>query len=254
MSRVDLDLRSGNTAGCAGLAGLRAVFVSDVHVGSYFGERELELVFERIRAESPDLLLLGGDLVHTRSREIEMWRRVLSGVSAPLGVYAVPGNHEYFFGLDIRHWSAVLEECGVVVLVNAGRRIVRDGASLWLCGVDDHEEGRADLDAALAGRRSGEACVLLSHHPDLFDLAARNDVDLTLSGHTHGGQISPFGWILLRHSRRGYHRGSFVQGGSRLVVGRGVGASILPLRVGARPEIVVVEFRDTTRGGDPRVS
>ena len=118
----------------------------------------------------------------------------------------------------------------------------------------------AALESVLAQACGFDVPVLvLSHHPDCFDEVASllPQGVLVLSGHTHGGQVAPFGRVLLRHSARGYHRGIHRSGGSTLYVGRGVGAAILPLRIGAAPEVVVldwergaerVEVRDTVVG------
>ena len=100
-----------------------------------------------------------------------------------------------------------------------------------------------DLGAALAGRREDEPAVLLSHHPDLFVESARHDIALQLSGHTHGGQVRLFGWAPITHSRNGYYSGLYERNGSRLYVGRGVGVSFAPVRVGARPEVPILRLR-----------
>lgn len=232
----------------AGLAGLTAVFLSDLHAGSYLGESDLERLFEAVTSRRPDLVLFGGDLVHTRQWEIGMFDRPLRRLTPPLGVFAVPGNHERFPGLSVAGWCARLAEAGVRVLCNDGTRVERGGSSLWLAGVDDLAEGEPELGPALAGRRAGEPTLLLSHHPDLFLEIARRGVDLTLAGHTHGGQIAPFGFVPVRHSEHGLHRGLHSRGGSHLYVGRGVGAAILPLRIGARPEVPVVTITGASRG------
>ena len=116
------------------------------------------------------------------------------------------------------------------------------GASLWVAGVDDLTEGEPRLTQALDGRHPAEPALLLSHHPDCFFAASQMSVDLTLSGHTHGGQINFFGWSPIRHSRLGYHAGLYAERGCRLYVGRGVGATVIPLRVGAPPEIPLLRF------------
>ena len=242
-SELELVLRDGAPAG---LDGLRIAFVSDVHAGSCLGEDELCEVFERIAATNPDLVLLGGDLINTRERELLMFRRPLALLKPRLGTFAVPGNHDHFWGPDIGLWSSFLRDHGVHVLLNSGTRIERAGASLWLCGVDDFTEGEPDLAKALAGRRDGEPAVLLSHHPDFFFEAAAVDVDLTLSGHTHGGQVRIFGWAPIRHSRLGYERGWFRENGCSLYVGRGLGVTLLPIRIDARPEVPIVTLRCAT--------
>lgn len=237
----ELELRL-RTAG-RGLDGLRVAFVSDVHAGSFFDEDELCELFAAVQSHAPDLVLLGGDLINTRERELLLFRRPLAQLRPRYGTFAVPGNHDHFWGPDIGLWSAFLQEHGVQVLLNRGVRIERDGASLWLCGVDDLTEGTPDLAAALRGRRDGEPAILLSHHPDFFFEAAAVDVDLTLSGHTHGGQVRIGGWAPIHHSRFGYERGWFRENGCSLYVGRGVGVTVLPLRIDAPPEVPFVTLR-----------
>ena len=161
--------------------------MSDVHAGSFLNEADLTEIFRRVQAQLPDLVLFGGDLINTRDREILLFRRALLELRPRYGMYAVPGNHDHFLGPDISLWRAFLEEHGVTVLMNRGLRIQHGGQSLWLCGVDDLTEGEPNLDAALDGRRDGETAILLSHHPDFFVEAVAANIDLQLSGHTHGG-------------------------------------------------------------------
>ncbi len=239
LPELEITLRPGAEA----LDGLRLAFVSDVHAGSFMDARDLTAIFARIAAAEPDLVLFGGDLVNTRDREILLFREPLQLLRPRLGMFAVPGNHDHFWGKDLGLWSAFLRDHGVEVLLNAGRRIEHAGASLWLCGVDDLTEGTPDLAQALGGRRDGEPAILLSHHPDFFFEAAAVDVDLTLAGHTHGGQVRIAGHAPLHHSRFGYERGWFAENGCRLYVGRGVGMTFLPLRIDAPPEIPIVVLR-----------
>jgi uncharacterized protein len=165
------------------------------------------------------------------------------------GMFAVPGNHDHFWGPDIGLWTSFLQDQGVTVLLNQGQRIEHGGASLWLCGVDDLTEGQPDLSRALAGRRHGEPSILLSHHPDFFFEAAAVDVSLTLAGHTHGGQIRWRGKAPLHHSKFGYEQGWFEENDSRLYVGRGVGVTLLPIRIDAPPEIPMITLRAVVPAG-----
>jgi uncharacterized protein len=245
LPELELPLRQG----VQGLDGLRIAFVSDVHAGSFCDVDDLCRIFERVQAAEPDLVLFGGDLINTRDREILLFERPLRLLRPRHGMFAVPGNHDHFFGRDIGLWHAFLQQNGVEVLMNRGRRIEHGGGSLWLCGVDDLTEGTPDLAQALTGRRNGETAVLLSHHPDFFFEAAAVDVDLQLSGHTHGGQIRIGGWAPIHHSRFGYERGWFVENDCRLYVGRGVGVTVLPLRIDAPPEVPIVTLRCVPRGG-----
>jgi predicted MPP superfamily phosphohydrolase len=225
------------------LDGLRLAFLSDLHAGNYFAEDDWLRVCEAVAAESPDLVCLGGDLVNAFEHEARLLRKGLGLLAAPLGVFAVPGNHEYQASDELELWRAALEESGVEILCNRGRRLARGAAGLWLCGVDDLRRGEPDLGAALEGRAAHEPAVLLSHHPDLFVDAARAGVDLQLSGHTHGGQIVLRGWAPMTHSRFGFRAGHFTREGAQLYVGSGVGTTFLPLRIGAPAEIALVELR-----------
>ena len=229
--------------GAPQLDGLRIAFVSDVHAGSFMNEKDLCEIFARIAAAEPDLVLFGGDLVNTRERELLLFRKPLALLRPRLGMFAVPGNHDHFWGPDIGLWTAFLHDHGVAVLLNRGCRIEHRGGSLWLCGVDDLTEGAPEIAGALDGRRDGEPSILLSHHPDFFFEAAAAGVTLTLSGHTHGGQIRVFGRAPIHHSRFGYEQGWFEEDGSRLYVGRGVGVTVLPIRLDAPPEIPIVTLR-----------
>ena len=215
-------------------------FLSDVHAGHYMTEGDLSALARLLAPLAPDLVCLGGDLIHTRLEELRHLERALAVLKPPLGVFAVPGNHDYVAPGEIDAWSAALEKLGVRVLRNRGQRVWHGAASLWVCGVDDLTEGRPDLAAALSGRRSGEPALLLSHHPDLFEGASRMGVDLQLSGHTHGGQIRLLGWAPFRHSRHGFVQGLYERERSRLYVSRGAGVSFLPLRVGTRSEVALL--------------
>ena len=237
-SDVPIRLASGRP----GLEGLSLAFLSDVHAGSFMSELDLCRIFAAVQERRPDVVCLGGDLINTREREILLFRRALRLLRPPLGIYAVPGNHDHFYGRDIGLWESFLREHGVQVLTNRGVRLERGGDSLWLAGVDDLTEGTPDLARALQGRKVGEPAVLLAHHPDFFFEAAAADVDLTLSGHTHGGQVRLFGWAPIRHSRFGYENGLFRKGGSQLYVGRGLGVTFLPVRIDAHAEVPMIRL------------
>ncbi len=236
---VDVPLVRGG----AGLDGLKIAFLSDIHAGSCMDRADLCRIFARVAAMEPDLVCFGGDLINTRERELLFFREPLALLRPPLGVYAVPGNHDHFYGRDIGLWTAFLAEQGVRVLCNQGMSIERDGARLWICGVDDLTEATCDLPGALQGWNGTDPVVLLSHHPDFFFEAAAVGVDLTLSGHTHGGQVLIFGKTPLQHSRFGWWKGRFAEGASQLYVSRGVGVTFLPVRYGAPPEVPVLRLR-----------
>lgn len=238
---VDVPMRRAG----AGLQDLRIAFISDVHAGSFMSEDDLCRIFTKVAEQEPDLVCLGGDLINTFEREILLLREPLSLLNPPLGIYAVPGNHDHFYGRDIGLWDAFLREQGVRVLINSGERVRRGDDSLWIAGVDDLTEGTPDLAQALAGHRSEEPVLLLTHHPDFFFEAAAAGVELTLAGHTHGGQALIFGMAPIRHSAFGYMSGLFEEEGAQLYVSRGLGVTFLPLRIGAPPEIPILRLHVT---------
>lgn len=232
------------------LDGFRLAFLSDLHVGFFFSDTEFAELAAQISAWSPDLICLGGDLVDQERYELQWLRPGLAALRAREAVVAVPGNHDYYAEPDLVGFRRVIEEAGIVPLWNRGMRLQRGADSLWIAGLDDLTAGEPDLEAALKGLREDEPAILLSHHPDLFCETAYCGVDLTLAGHTHGGQVTWFGRALLpgtHHTRFGYWHGRHDSDGAQLLVGRGVGVCVLPLRVAAAPEVLLIELRTADR-------
>src|SRR5262245_30654365 len=154
----------------AALDGLRVGQISDTHLGLPHSARNLAWAVERMRAERPELIALTGDFVSRRAAIPQIATR-LRGLSAPLGVYAVPGNHDYWEGLADIHAALALHD--IPLLHNEHRRVRWNGADLWLVGLDDLWDGRPDIDAALHGVPHGACTLLLAHAPDIADQAAR---------------------------------------------------------------------------------
>ncbi len=216
------------------LAGFRLVQISDVHVGPLLRKDWVAHVVSQIRALSPDLVAITGDLVDGRVHEIREHVAPLALLRPPRGVFFVTGNHEYYSGVE--EWYAHLPSLGVRPLRN---QRVEVAPGLDLAGIED-PTGSPDLAAALEGRDPERALVLLAHQPRQFLEAARREVPLTLSGHTHGGQIWPFSWVvgLVQPYLAGLHR----RGGSQLYVSRGTGFWGPPMRVFAPPEITLIKL------------
>jgi predicted MPP superfamily phosphohydrolase len=236
------------------LDGLRVAFLSDLHAGAFLRESDLCRVFERLARLEPELVLLGGDLVDSSPEDVLELRRPLELLEPPLGIYAVPGNHDYFAEQDLVIWRGVLASSGVRVLENQGQRVKRGPAGLWLAGVEDLDLGRPDLAGALLGCAEEEPILLISHQPDMFHEAAYVGVDLQLSGHTHGGQVCLLGqapWVR-SHTRLGYRGGLFEADGAQLYVGRGAGMTLLPVRIGAPAEVCLIELRGADPEPEPR--
>src|SRR5216683_2798362 len=224
------------------LDGLRVVHLSDLHYGPIVNPRHLERAIEAANDLHPDLIALTGDYIsHDRSYAAPC-AEVVGRLQARYGVYAVLGNHDHW--TDAALITDLFRAEGITVLVNEGMRVDLRGDSFWLAGVNDTMVGLEDLPLALAGSRDDELKLLLAHNPIILRRAARVGVDLVLSGHTHGGQVT------LRseksHSgrpRRRMLRGLGRRGSTQIYVTRGLGTVVLPIRYGCPPEVSLLELR-----------
>jgi uncharacterized protein len=228
------------------LDGLRIVTFSDGHLSATYGGRRFERVVDLVNAQRPDVVTIVGDLVDGEVDELREDVAPLADLVSRDGVYFVTGNHEYF--VDTRAWLRHLPTLGIDVLRNERVAVRRGAASFDLAGIDDRTAARsgvpghgADLDAALDGRNDTVPVVLLAHQPVQVAQAEAAGVDLQLSGHTHGGQLWPFDYAIRldQPAVSGLSR----QGGTQLYVTAGVGYWGPPMRVGARPEVTVIELR-----------
>jgi predicted MPP superfamily phosphohydrolase len=231
------------------LDGTTIVQLTDLHLGPTLGREWMERIVARTNALEPDVVAITGDLVDGSVEELALAAAPVAGLRARHGVYFVTGNHEYYSGVD--EWLAEIRRLGVRVLRNE-RVTIGDGADAFdLAGVDDyHAQGMApghgpDLPAALAGREATRELVLLAHQPKAVHEAARLGVGLQLSGHTHGGQIWPFG--LLVRLQQPYVAGLAREGGTQLYVSRGTGYWGPPMRLGAPAEITRIVLRSPHR-------
>lgn len=225
----------------AALDGTVIVALSDLHLGSVLGVDWLAARLAQVRAERPDLIVLLGDVFEGHGAPEPALLGALKTLSAPLGVWGVVGNHERYAGHA--EDSALFERAGIHLLRNAWTAL-RPG--LVLAGVDDVPEGRADgrlaaaLGAALAGRPPG-ATVLIVHAPLPPALVARSGAGLMLSGHTHGGQLWPFGYLV----RQWFPlvAGRYRVGATTVIVSRGTGTWGPRMRLWRPAEIVRVTLR-----------
>ncbi len=222
-------------------SGYRIVQISDVHVGPTIGKEFIETVVARINVLKPDLIAITGDLVDGSVKELAEHVAPLAKLRAKDGVFFVTGNHEYYSGAD--EWIAHLATLGVRVLRNEHVQVAgEDGFDL--AGIDDASARGgghgADLKKALAGRDDTRACVLLAHQPRGIELADAMGVDLQLSGHTHGGQMMP--WNFLVRLQQPFVAGLHKLSRAQIYVSRGTGYWGPPMRVGAPAEITEIEL------------
>ncbi|XXF81489.1 metallophosphoesterase [Myxococcaceae bacterium GXIMD 01537] len=226
----------------SGLHGLRVAQISDIHIGPTLDGRWLRRVVEQVNALEPDLIAVTGDLVDGSVHSLRDEVRPLGGLRAALGVYYVTGNHEYYHGGPA--WVAEVARLGLTVLQNEHRVVEREGARLTVAGVTDFEGGRISPshasrpDVALAGAPLDVPRLLLAHQPRTAVLARDLDVDLQLSGHTHGGQMFPFMFFV--RLQQPVIRGLATIAGVRVYTNRGTGYWGPPLRLGPAPEITLL--------------
>jgi predicted MPP superfamily phosphohydrolase len=225
--------------------GLRVAFLSDIHAGPFVSRRRVRHVVDSVCALRPDLILLGGDYAYRDPGAVGPALAELGRLRAPLGVYGVLGNHDHWLGAAATRRG--MSAAGIVDLDNRGVWLRRRGQRVRLCGVDDLWEGRQDLATALDGATQTDFVLLLSHNPDYAEKLGAAPVDLVLSGHTHGGQVTLFGaWAPFLPSDHGQkYRAGLVsaRGGLRVLVTNGTGQTVVPLRLFARPEIVLLTLR-----------
>ena len=225
---------------------LRIAVLSDLHVGSpHVGLDKVRTIVEKTNAENPALIVLLGDFVIGGPNggrgirgggfvEPEQTAEELKKLRAPLGVYAVLGNHDWWY--DGERVGKALTDAGIQVLEN---RAVHVGP-IWLGGIADYWTREPDIAGTLQQMTSDDPAVLITHNPDIFpEVPAR--VSLLLAAHTHGGQVRlPIIGPIITTSRLGYNAGEYVEQGRHLFVTTGIGTSILPVRFGVPPEIVIL--------------
>jgi predicted MPP superfamily phosphohydrolase len=247
----------------AGLEGLRIAQVSDLHVGPHTPSRFLARIVRAVQSARPDIIAITGDQVDDYARDVESFARAFGAFSAPLGVFAIPGNHDVYAG-----WPEVragLEGAGADVLVNEARPLVRGGDRFWIAGTGDPAgigrpfgaggEAAPDLARTLSRVPAGAFTIALAHNPALWPSLAERGVRLTLSGHTHYGQVSipRLGWSLasmfLEHAM-----GSYREGRALLYINPGTNYWGLPLRIGALPEVTMVTLRRTRAGEEAGIA
>jgi len=222
---------------------LRIAFAADFHAGPTTHAHQLDRAFEAIETSGADLILLGGDFVGHRPRDVVRLAPGLRRLRARAGVFAVLGNHDN--NTDPVLVSEVLGDCGVRLLVNESVTLPEPFASTRLVGLDDHGTGAPD--ASAVPRDPGLASILLVHQPSGVLDARGLRLDLALAGHTHGGQIAlPNGFSPVTPSgalSRTYLAGEYaLPEGGTLFVSRGVGASTVPMRWNCPADLLLVSL------------
>jgi hypothetical protein len=238
------------------LDGLTIAQLSDLHLDLVHGKAWLSSVVEKTNTLKPDLIAITGDLAEGSVARFAEEVEPLRGLRAPEGVFFVTGNHEYFH--DLNGWLELLKEFGIRVLRNERVSISRGEGGFDLAGVDDHDGGRIapghgpDLQKALKNRDPHRAVVLLAHQPRIMEEASRHGIGLVLSGHTHGGQIWPFSYLV--YLQQPYVRGLKELGKTKLYLSSGTGFWGPPMRLGTTAEITLITLRSPELGVTPGIA
>lgn len=231
-------------------SGLRLVQLSDIHHGLYMSLEEVDRTVEVANGLKPDLVALTGDFVTNSPNYIAPVARALGRLHAPLGIYAVLGNHDHRVGADAI--EAALSAHDITVLRNRHVAVRRNGCGVTVAGVDDLGYREHDLRLALLGANPDWPTILLCHNPAVLPLAAASGVDLVVAGHTHGGQVDlprlrsfarARGMALPMRLRHGWDRACETQ----IYISRGIGTVVVPVRWRCPAEIPLLRLQATKR-------
>lgn len=240
---LDLPPRRPDAGATETSAATRLVQLSDLHLKK-IGRLE-EQILSALNQHPPDLLLVTGDAFDT-SRGVDVFAEFLAACPTSTTILGILGNWEYRSGIAPQQVARIYEQHAGRLLVNESLTVDTAGGSLRVTGLDDLVGGRPQAEVAHPAERN-EPHLLLAHCPgqrDQLGPHAHEEVDLILSGHTHGGQVSPFGVALLTPGGSGsYIRGWYEGGGPPMYVSRGLGMSTLPIRLGVTPELVEIRWR-----------
>ena len=223
------------------LDGFKIIHLSDIHHSPFTSFDHIARAVKIANRLRPDMFVLTGDYVSHELTYIQPVASLLGELQAPFGTHACLGNHDHW--TDPELLTRCFRDAGINMMVNEGFRFEAHGASFWLAGVDDHMVGKTDLPAALRGSYPDEMKLLLAHNPIIFRKAVRAGIDLTLSGHTHGGQIRVRDRQKRLIRRRKLSNGLHKRKGSQIYITRGIGTVVLPVRYQCPPEITLLELR-----------
>ncbi len=227
----------------ANFDGKTIIFCADIHHGPYFSRKRVSQLAELINSYKPDFVLYGGDFVH---RSLDYINPVFQELSKAKGTYftgGVLGNHDNWESQEIS--IKAMEVNAITFLDNRSQEVFIGDQSIIVGGVGDYFSDIQIEENTTESRENSDFIILLSHNPDYFDHINTDLIDLTLSGHTHGGQITFFGlWApLLPVINRSHWRGLYEKDGSKLFITTGVGTITPPMRFFAQPEIVLITLR-----------
>lgn len=227
--------------------GMRIAHFSDMHLGFHMDKSDMERLAKAVREQSPDIICFTGDMVEAKAEPMAECLPLLRAMQAPLGKYAVLGNHDYR-GREYKKLAQLYHDAGFTLLVNEHVTVEKNGDVIAVAGLDDALNGVPDPAAALDGLEADIFTLLLMHEPDYADIASGYAYDLQLSGHSHGGQVrAPFiGALTTPRGSHKYIQGLYYTGeegaSMPVYVNRGVGMTQLPIRFLCKPELTMIHL------------
>lgn len=225
------------------LDGFRLVQLSDIHHSPFTSLEHITRTVEAANRLAPDMFVLTGDYVSHDTEYIAPMADAMGKLVSEYGTYACLGNHDHW--TDPELVTDLMRGEGINVLINEGLRLRARGASFWLAGVDDLMAGKTDVRSALSGSRGSEMKLLLAHNPAIVRRASRYNVDLMLSGHTHGGQVKIRDEEKRILPRRKLSSGLHYRKNTQIYITRGIGTVVVPFRYQCPPEISLIELKSS---------
>lgn len=229
-----------------GLRQVRIVQISDLHMSKYYTEKKLRRVVKKINQQNPDIVVFTGDLLDNYAQYTGDIKKIiddLSNIKGRLGKYAVWGNHDYGGGAT-RIYRKIMEYSRFQLLENSGITLsLPTQKKMFIGGLDDGLLGNPSVKEMLSYRREVNYSIVLAHEPDMADKLLNSDIQLILSGHSHGEQVRLPVKLFNHNLSSKYSRGFYdLANGTKLYVNKGLGTTHIPIRFGAVPEISVLDI------------
>ena len=231
-------------------SGYKIAQISDLH-NAQFGNENAMLI-RLLKEASPDIIVITGDIVDSTHTDMDTAIAFVRNIVKIAPCYYVTGNHEAWLGSDYNELENALIDEGVIVLHDEAVTLEKEGQAIQMIGVDDPDFSYIAADKIISAKLehiniTQEFTIMLSHRPELFDSYVENEIDLVLSGHAHGGQvrIPLIGGLIAPNQGLfpKYDAGVYSEGNTTMVVSRGIGNSVIPIRINNRPEIVLIELQ-----------
>ena len=221
---------------------LKILAISDLHITKMIAPQKVAAWVAQFNALQPDVIVMPGDIADDKSEDIRRHIMELKKLKAPHGIFYIVGNHEVDH--DAVTWEAVFAGLGWQVLHNSGVSLPENG--VYVGGLPDFGGFAVNIGQTLRNAAPDEYRILLAHQPVIAEKIGQNPVDLLIAGHTHGGQIFPFN-VLVKMGNRGFVRGEYAIGNTKVLIANGAGYWGPPMRLAAPAEVMMIELKPTDK-------